>query len=194
MHKLQALLSLDAVMLISALLLLTLQLHLCPASAWMPDVRPDLQPKQDIIIAKFLGNTTDYFKILDHDDATMLVGAKDVIYNISLNGLLENSRLEWYSSDADRELCALKGKHEADCHNYLRVFARVSDGKILICGTNSYKPRCRHYKPLSEVKPNTAPKYEIVYDVEAQGLCPYSPAHNSTYAYADDQIITTNPI
>ncbi|XP_013106679.1 semaphorin-1A [Stomoxys calcitrans] len=157
--------------------------------AWMPDVRPDLQSKQDRILAKLIGNTTDYYKVLDHDDTTILVGARDIIYNISINGLRENSRIEWFSSDADRELCALKGKREADCHNYIRVFARLHDDQILVCGTNSYKPRCRHYVPtMDESHPNVARFYEIVRDVEAQGLCPYSPLHNSTYAYADGHL------
>ncbi|XP_053967128.1 semaphorin-1A isoform X1 [Anastrepha ludens] len=159
--------------------------------AWMPDVRPDLQPKQDKIIAKFLGNSTDYFKILASDDATILVGAKDVMYNISLDGLREISRLEWFSSDADRELCALKGKRETDCHNYIRVFSRLDEAQILLCGTNSYKPRCRHYAPATSelsAAAGSGQRYEIVRDVEAQGLCPYSPAHNSTYAFAEGQL------
>ena len=117
---------------------------------------------------------------------------RNVIYNISLNGLRENSRIVWYSSDADRELCALKGKHESDCHNYIRVFARLEDGQILLCGTNSYKPRCRNYAPVIDENAPTvagaAPTYEIVRDVEAQGMCPYSPVHNSTYAFADGQL------
>ncbi|XP_018788297.1 PREDICTED: semaphorin-1A [Bactrocera latifrons] len=173
----------------STLCLLLLLPH--AVHAWMPDVRPDLQPKQDKIIAKFLGNSTDYFKILAYDDVTILVGAKDMMYNISMDGLHELSRLEWFSSDADRELCALKGKCETDCHNYIRVFARLDGGQILLCGTNSYKPRCRHYAPAtSELSAagGSGQRYEIVRDVEAQGLCPYSPAHNSTYAYADGQL------
>ncbi|CAD7011848.1 unnamed protein product [Ceratitis capitata] len=174
------------------LLLLVIVLPPVAVHAWMPDVRPDLQPKQDKIIAKFLGNSTDYLKILAYDDATILVGAKDVMYNISLDGLREISRLEWFSSDADRELCALKGKHETDCHNYIRVFARLDDAQILLCGTNSYKPRCRHYTPatseLSAATGSGQQRYEIARDVEAQGLCPYSPAHNSTYAFAEGQL------
>lgn len=70
------------------------------------------------------------------------------MYNVSLSNLLENQtqRLEWKSSVAHRELCALKGKQESDCQNYIRVFARVDDNKIMVCGTNSYKPLCRYYK------------------------------------------------
>ncbi|KAH8277919.1 hypothetical protein KR018_010341, partial [Drosophila ironensis] len=177
------------------ILLITCFVGLTIVAAWMPDVRPDLQTKQDKVLAHFIGNSTDYFKVLDHNDESVLVGAKDVIYNVSLHGLREIGRLEWHSTDADRELCALKGKGERDCHNYLRVFGRRPDGEVLLCGTNSYKPRCRHYTPSdisSEESASTghthAMRYEVTRDVEAQGLCPYSPAHNSTYAFADGQL------
>ncbi|ALC40972.1 Sema-1b [Drosophila busckii] len=166
-------------------------LLLVSVQAWMPDVRPDLQTKADKITASFFGNTTDYYKILDHNDDSILIGAKDVIYNISMRGLKENSRLVWNSSQADHELCTLKGKLEWDCHNYLRVYARLSDGQILLCGTNSYKPRCRHYTPVeqpADAVDGSSMRYELTRDVEAQGLCPYSPAHNSTYAFADGQL------
>ncbi|KAH8291314.1 hypothetical protein KR054_010536 [Drosophila jambulina] len=162
--------------------------------AWMPDVRPDLQTKPDKVLAHFTGNTSDYFKILDHNDESLLVGAKDVIYNVSLHGLREIGRLEWSSSDADQQLCTLKGKKDRDCHNYLRVFARRPNGEVLICGTNSYKPRCRDYSPVEASAEDSghnhahSMRYEVSRDVEAQGLCPYSPAHNSTYAFADGQL------
>lgn len=70
------------------------------------------------------------------------------MYNISLKNLLENQsqRLEWESTAAHRELCTLKGKQDSDCQNYIRVFARIDDNKIMVCGTNSYKPLCRRYK------------------------------------------------
>lgn len=128
---------------------------------------------------------------------------RDAVYNISLNGLQELNRIEWYSTDADRELCALKGKRETDCHNYIRVYARLADDQILLCGTNSYKPRCRHYTPQTDESQAAASisltgrrnqgaikqsSYEYVRDVEAQGLCPYSPLHNSTYAFAEGKL------
>lgn len=70
------------------------------------------------------------------------------MYNVSLRNLLENQsqRLEWESTPAHRELCTLKGKQDSDCQNYIRVFARIDDNKIMVCGTNSYKPLCRRYK------------------------------------------------
>lgn len=78
----------------------------------------------------------------------MLRLIRNTMYNISLKNLLENQsqRLEWESTPAHRELCTLKGKQDSDCQNYIRVFARTDDNKIMVCGTNSYKPLCRRYK------------------------------------------------
>ena len=118
----------------------------------------------------------------------VVVRCSDVIYNVSISDLKEVNRLEWNSSEADRELCTLKGKPENDCHNFIRVYARLENEQILVCGTNSYKPRCRHYSPTVTDDVNPTLSYEIVRDVEAQGLCPYSPYHNSTYAYAEGQL------
>lgn len=137
----------------------------------------------------FFGNRTDYFKILDQDDATILIGARNAVYNISLGSLIENrmQRIEWVSSEAHKELCSLKGKQEFDCQNYIRVFARVSETQIMICGTNSYKPYCRYYN-LNSVSGGGTGSYEMVNEVEAQGRCPYNPTHNSTYIYTDGQL------
>jgi semaphorin 6 len=32
-----------------------------------------------------------------------------------------------------------------DCQNYIRVLAKIAENRVLICGTNAYKPLCRHY-------------------------------------------------
>ncbi|KAJ9583956.1 hypothetical protein L9F63_021701, partial [Diploptera punctata] len=38
----------------------------------------------------------------------------------------------------------VRGKKE-NCQNYIRILARIGQGKLLICGTNSFKPVCRDY-------------------------------------------------
>lgn len=83
------------------------------------------------------------------------------MYNISLKNLLEDrsQRFVWKSSMAHRELCALKGKQDADCQNYIRVFARIDEHKALVCGTNSYKPMCRQYK-ISGTEKSTQATHE----------------------------------
>lgn len=108
------------------------------------------------------------------------------MYNISLTNLLENQkeRIEWHSSEPHRELCALKGKQDMDCQNYIRVYARLPDNRFQICGTNSYKPLCRIYaKHTDDASGKISTTTEIVSELEAQGRCPYNPTHNSTYVY-----------
>lgn len=87
-------------------------------------------------------------------------------------------RIEWHSTRAHRELCALKGKSpEVDCQNYLRIAARAQDGKTIVCGTNAYKPLCRHYHPRPDGRLHKNEEFE------GTGLCPYDPEHNSTAIY-----------
>lgn len=76
------------------------------------------------------------------------------MYNVSLKNLIENQsqRLEWKSSDAHRQLCTLKGKQDVDCQNFIRVYSRIDDHTILVCGTNSFKPLCRYYKNGVEMR------------------------------------------
>lgn len=54
-------------------------------------------------------------------------------------------RLEWYSKEEDVRMCLLKGKSATQCQNYIRIMATMKNGKFFVCGTNSFKPMCRHY-------------------------------------------------
>ncbi|XP_065077215.1 semaphorin-1A-like [Ochlerotatus camptorhynchus] len=154
--------------------------------SWTPDVLTKSYITYDNTIPAFFGNSTDYFKLLDQDDNSILIGARNALYNISLDRLIEHptQRITWPSSDAHRELCTLKGKLDQDCQNYIRVYARVGANRIMLCGTNSYKPLCRFYNIL----PSDS---AIAYDnneMEALGRCPYNPLHNSTYLFTDGHL------
>ena len=85
-------------------------------------------------------------------------------------------RIHWSSSDEDRELCLIKGKGEDDCQNYIRVLARVDPRTILVCGTNSFNPLCRHYT-------YTDGRYTVQKQFSGKGYAPYDPRHNSTSLY-----------
>lgn len=80
-------------------------------------------------------------------------------------------RLEWQSTDAHRELCQLKGKSTDECQNYPRVAARAH-GRLLVCGTNAFKPLCRRYA--------RHPANHHLEEFDGSGRCPYDPQHNST--------------
>lgn len=128
--------------------------------------------------------------------------SRNEVYNISLSDLQEipNRRIEWNSSLAHREMCLLKGKTEAECQNFVRVFGRISATEFMMCGTNSYKPLCRKYvaredvmdegSGSNEINPVPARILEVGPDIEAQGQCPYSPQHNSSYVFAGGQLFS----
>lgn len=158
---------------------------------------------------KFIGNQSDYFKILHQDGDTILVGGKNALYNLSISTLQEqaHTRIEWTATDAHRQLCMLKGKSEHECQNYIRVYGKTSEHQFLLCGTNAYKPQCREYnthrmgrsarhqQELGQGEGEEADGNEAVsedapiavdYDneEEAQGRCPYNPQHSSSYVFA----------
>uniref|UniRef100_A0AAG5DJK4 Sema domain-containing protein n=2 Tax=Anopheles atroparvus TaxID=41427 RepID=A0AAG5DJK4_ANOAO len=154
--------------------------------SWVPDGQSKIRIPYDPTVPSFFGNSSDHFKLLDQDENTVLIGARNAVYNLTIGRLLEvpGQRISWPSSDAHRELCTLKGKHEQDCQNYIRVYAPVAPNRRMICGTNSFKPLCRYYNVLPD-------NGSLVYDnneLEAQGRCPYNPQHNSTYVYTDGQL------
>lgn len=86
-------------------------------------------------------------------------------------------RLEWQSTDAHRELCQLKGKSADECQNFPRVAARAH-GRLLVCGTNAFKPLCRRYASHSTT--------HHLEEFDGSGRCPYDPQHNSTAIYAGE--------
>jgi len=137
-------------------------------------------------VQTFLGNQThsDHFKLLRQDGSSLLIGARNVVYNISLNDMTENldQRIEWNSRNRDTELCLVKGKSDDDCNNYIRVLAKQANDTLLVCGTNSYNPRCRSYtKNREEV-------FEVAKEYSGKGYCPYSPEHNSTSLFTGGKL------
>ncbi|KAJ8683181.1 hypothetical protein QAD02_018973, partial [Eretmocerus hayati] len=107
----------------------------------------------------------------------------NAIYNISLHDLTEipDQRLKWASSDAHLELCYLKGGDKDTCQNYVRVFGRLGPDLFMTCGTNAYKPLCKHFRIKNG-------NYVTESDSDGRGLCPYDPQHNSTAVFADGQV------
>jgi len=100
-------------------------------------------------VETFEGSQTpdEDFQLLRQNQYSILIGAKNVVYNISLTGLTENvhERLTWFSTPQDTAICRVKTGSEAECHNYIRVL--LFQPTLLVCGTHSYKPRCRLIMP-----------------------------------------------
>ncbi|RZB39945.1 semaphorin-1a [Asbolus verrucosus] len=156
--------------------------------AWMPDSSSKLINNfKSVSSISFPGNATfpDHFIVLNQDANSIIVGGRNRIYNLSIYDFHERKegRIDWPSSDAHGQLCILKGKTEDDCQNYIRILYHTEPGKLVICGTNSYKPLCRTYAFKDG-------KYLVEKEVEGIGLCPYNPEHNSTSVYHNGQLFS----
>jgi len=117
---------------------------------WLPDTTTIFNSANKISAITFKGNSTNFsehFTVLDQDDETVLLGGRNRIYNLSIFDFTErkSSEIFWPSSEAHGQLCNLKGKSEGECQNYIRLLFKTSHGKLLVCGTNSFKPLCRNY-------------------------------------------------
>lgn len=132
----------------------------------------------------FKGNSsfTDYFHQPHFEDNYFLIGARNVVFNISLSSLNENKRITWYSSADDIRLCQLRQKSELECQNYMRVIAKLSQDEYLICGTNAFRPLCRTYRPIKRRA------YTFTNEESGVARCPYDPAHNSTAVYIEKRL------
>ncbi|CAG9838612.1 unnamed protein product [Diabrotica balteata] len=65
--------------------------------------------------------------------------------------------------------------------------AKTSTGKLLLCGTNAFKPICREYNILTK-------NYTSAKEKPGQAVCPYDPHHNSTAIYVADTQTTIQNI
>ncbi|MCP9260443.1 Semaphorin-1A [Dirofilaria immitis] len=89
--------------------------------------------------------------------------------------------LEWVPPGQTIEDCLMKGKSRLECHNYIRVMVRQSNGRNLICGTHAYSPKCREY-----VYSNNDRMMQQRRQFDGQAIVPYDPKHNSTAVYIAD--------
>lgn len=132
----------------------------------------------------FRGNVSgvDFFHQPHVEDSYFLIGARNVMYNISLSNLAENKRVSWYSSPEDVQMCLFRQKTPLECQNYIRVIAKTSRNEYLVCGTNAFRPTCRTYRSTK--------RRSYSYDKEEIGVarCPYDPMHNSTSVYVGERL------
>ncbi|XP_037911810.1 semaphorin-1A isoform X2 [Hermetia illucens] len=153
-------------------------------SAWQENVRPKLYVElgsEDVL--RFAGNETaiDHFKLVLRDGNSLLVGARNVVFNLSIHDLTEQQRLLWSSPEDDVKMCVMKGKDEEACQNYIRTMVITAPGRLLICGTNSFRPKCHYYQI-------NANNYSLEAEKSGQVVCPYDPKHNSTAVFADNEL------
>ncbi|NWY22229.1 SEM6C protein, partial [Aphelocoma coerulescens] len=100
-------------------------------------------------------------------NGTLFVAARDHIYAFELGqdeGTLYPERhLTW--EPQDRENCAMRGRRQDECHNYIRVLVPRDAETLLACGTNAFSPLCRTYQVSSLARQGE--------EVSGQARCPF---------------------
>ncbi|XP_075455668.1 semaphorin-3D [Ascaphus truei] len=114
--------------------------------------------------------------LLDEERSSLLLGAKDHIYLLSLVDLNKNMRKIYWPAAKERvEFCKLAGKDaNTECANFIKVLHHYNKTHAYTCGTGAYHPLCG-YVELG------TPKEEMVFKLDTQTLesgrlkCPFDP-------------------
>ncbi|MEQ2220114.1 Semaphorin-6D [Ilyodon furcidens] len=150
----------EAVLLLSNLLLLLAASHNLLAVSFPEDIVP-----LDVVDAHFTRrypvfrgrpsvNDSQHrldFQLMTKIQDTLFIAGRDQVYLVSLresyrNEIISYRKLTWRSGQGDREMCAVKGKHRDECHNFIKVLVPRNDDLVFICGTNGFNPMCRYYR------------------------------------------------
>ncbi|RXN16190.1 semaphorin-6B-like protein [Labeo rohita] len=83
---------------------------------------------------------------------TLYIGARDDLYRVELDHvsgdeMFYSKKRTWESNKNDIRICRMKGKHEEECRNYIKVLLS-HDGGLFVCGTNAFNPLCANYTIL----------------------------------------------
>ncbi|XP_064257456.1 semaphorin-6C isoform X3 [Passer domesticus] len=115
-------------------------------------------------------------------NGTLLVAARDHIYAFDLRqdrgSLYPERHLTWETQD--RENCAMRGRRQDECHNYIRVLVPRDAETLLACGTNAFSPLCRTYQVSSLAQQGE--------EVSGQARCPFDAKQSIVALFVDGSL------
>uniref|UniRef100_A0A672ULZ0 Semaphorin 6C n=1 Tax=Strigops habroptila TaxID=2489341 RepID=A0A672ULZ0_STRHB len=121
------------------------------------------------------------------DNATAQLGL-DFQRMLRLNGTLfvaarppprlAQQHLTWETRD--RANCAMRGRLQDECHNYIRVLVPRDAGTLLACGTNAFSPLCRTYQVSSLAQEGE--------EVSGQARCPFDAKQSIVALFVDGSL------
>ncbi|XP_060640920.2 semaphorin-6B isoform X2 [Anolis sagrei] len=118
---------------------------------------------------------------------TLFVGERDNLYRISLeptsaSEMRYHRKLTWTSNQHDINICRMKGKHEAECRNFIKVLLLRNDNMLFVCGTNAFNPICANY---------SMDALELIGDnISGMARCPYDPKHANVALFTGGMLFT----
>ncbi|KAL1022950.1 hypothetical protein UPYG_G00034620 [Umbra pygmaea] len=117
---------------------------------------------------------------------TLYIGARDDLFRVELDSvagdeMFYSKKRTWESNRNDIRTCRMKGKHEDECRNFMKVLLSRQGG-LFVCGTNAFNPLCANY---------TGDTLEMDGDtVSGMARCPYDPKHANVALFADGNLFT----
>ncbi|TNM87321.1 hypothetical protein fugu_005542 [Takifugu bimaculatus] len=117
---------------------------------------------------------------------TLYIGARDDLFRVELDNvagdeMFYSKKRTWESNKNDIRICRMKGKHEDECRNFMKVLLS-SRGGLFVCGTNAFNPLCANY---------TGDTLEMIGDpLSGMARCPYDPKHANVALFAEGNLFT----
>ncbi|XP_052696848.1 semaphorin-1A-like isoform X1 [Crassostrea angulata] len=170
--------------------LATILLLVQKSLTWQVDLRAnlhlDFSDLHGVQVYQGESGNNPHYKLIEAEKESMLLGARNKMYNISMATLEENvlERIEWEPRDFDKKVCLTKMKTEEECQNHIRVIGKKPSGELFVCGTNAFKPKCRSYVKSEEMT------YVMSGEEKGVGQCAFDPRHNSTYVFSDGKLFS----
>ncbi|NXU81322.1 SEM6B protein, partial [Oreotrochilus melanogaster] len=91
-------------------------------------------------------------------------------------------KLTWRSNQHDISICRMKGKHEAECRNFIKVLLVRNESLLFVCGTNAFNPVCANYS-MDTLEP-------IGDNISGMARCPYDPKHANVALFTGGMLFT----
>ncbi|NXG37058.1 SEM6B protein, partial [Dromaius novaehollandiae] len=119
---------------------------------------------------------------------TLFVGDRDSVYRVSLEPaaaageMRYHRKLTWQSNQHDISICRMKGKHEAECRNFIKVMLVRNESLLFVCGTNAFNPVCANYS-MDTLEP-------IGDNISGMARCPYDPKHANVALFTGGMLFT----
>uniref|UniRef100_A0A8C0G6Z7 Semaphorin 6B n=1 Tax=Chelonoidis abingdonii TaxID=106734 RepID=A0A8C0G6Z7_CHEAB len=148
----------------------------------------------------FVGSGLSHFSSLDGSGAerlniqrmlkvnrTLYIGDRDNLYRVSLEPATASEmryqrKLTWGSNPHDISICRMKGKHEAECRNFIKVLLVRNESTLFVCGTNAFNPVCANYS-MDTLEP-------IGDSISGMARCPYDPKHANVALFTGGMLFT----
>ncbi|XP_042171483.1 semaphorin-4F isoform X1 [Oncorhynchus tshawytscha] len=139
-----------------------------------------------------LGVSNASVLLQDPSSETLYLGARGSILALHTSNLTwKHPSIKWEATEEERKSCMYKGKREDDCYNYICLLEVLKDGRIYVCGSYAYNPKCAFIDPVTFVLVKEGG--DKVKMENGKGKCPYDPRKPHTAVTADGVLYTASP-